>query len=152
MKKNISQTVRELIEDTVNEAGYSIWDVTYRKIVGDFHLEITIDSPQGIGIEDTTRVSELINPILDEADPIAGFYYLEVSSPGAERELRTDAHLELYIGKRVLAKLFTTIDGIKDFKGELLSYTDGSITLNTEGREIELPRRSISRLTACYEA
>lgn len=152
MKKNISQIVRELIEDTVNEAGYSIWDVTYRKVGGDFHLEVTIDSETGIGIEDTTRVSELINPILDEKDPIAGFYYLEVSSPGTERELRTDAHLELYMGRRVEAKLFATMDGVKEFSGELASYTDDSITLKLDGREIALTRRNISKLTAPAEA
>lgn len=89
MKKSIKDTVREAISPTVTELGYRIWDIEYSKIGADYHLEITIDSNAGIGIEDCERVHRAIDPILDECDPIEGFYYLEVSSPGIERELRT---------------------------------------------------------------
>ena len=74
MKKSIKETVREAIEPTVNELGYRIWDVLYSKIGADYHLEITIDSDDGIDIDDCERVHRAIDPILDEADPIEGFY------------------------------------------------------------------------------
>lgn len=90
----IRDVVREAIAPTVEEMGYSIWDVTYSKIGSDYHLEITIDSEEGINIEDCERVHRAIDPILDEKDPIEGFYYLEVSSPGVERELRLEEHLD----------------------------------------------------------
>ena len=106
MKKGIKETVREAIEPTVAELGYKIWDVTYSKIGADYHLEITIDSEAGIYIEDCEKVHRAIDPILDEIDPIEGFYYLDVSSPGLERELRTDEHIAASIGQRVEAKLF----------------------------------------------
>ena len=73
MKKTIRETVREAIEPTVVELGYRIWDVTYAKVGADYHLEITIDSDAGIGIEDCERVHRAIDPILDEVDPIEGF-------------------------------------------------------------------------------
>lgn len=88
MKKSIKETVREGIEPTVSELGYRIWDITYNKIGADYHLEITIDSDEGIEISDCEKVHRAIDPILDEIDPIEGFYYLEVSSPGVERELQ----------------------------------------------------------------
>ena len=56
MKKPIKDTVREAIEPTVLELGYSIWDITYQKVGADYHLEITIDSPSGINIEDCEKV------------------------------------------------------------------------------------------------
>ena len=70
MKKNIRETVRELISATVTELGYDIWDITYAKIGADYHLEITIDKEDGIGIEDCEKVHRAIDPILDEKDPI----------------------------------------------------------------------------------
>ena len=104
MKKSIKETVREAIEPTVTELGYRIWDVTYSKIGADYHLEITIDNDEGIGISDCEKVHRAIDPILDECDPIEGFYYLEVSSPGAERDIRTDEHIEACKGEKIEAK------------------------------------------------
>ncbi len=152
MKKNVSLTVRELIEDTVAALGYTIWDITYRKIGGDYQLEITIDSEGGIGIDDTVRVTEAINPILDDADPIPGFYYLAVSSPGAERELRTDEHLERYLGAEVDIKLFTALDGLKAFSGKLAGFTDDEISLDIGESTVTLPRRDISKISLTLKA
>ena len=119
MKKSIRETVREGIEPAVTELGYRIWDITYAKIGADWHLEITIDSDDGIEISDCEKVHRRIDPILDEIDPIEDFYYLEVSSKGVEYELRTDEHILSSIGERVEAKLFAAIDGTKSVIGTL---------------------------------
>ena len=150
MKKNVKDTVRDLIEPTVCELGYRIWDVTYSKIGADYHLEITIDSDDGINIEDCERVHRAIDPILDEADPIETFYYLEVSSPGVERELRMDEHIALSVGQRVEAKLFTQKDGRKSCKGTLESFVDGAVTIATDEAKITLQKSEISKLTTVY--
>ena len=150
MKKNVRDTVREAIEPTVTELGYSIWDVTYSKIGADWHLEITIDHERGIGIEDCERVHRAIDPILDECDPIEGFYYLEVSSPGIERDLRTDTHITLSIGMPVEAKLFTVKDGRKSVVGILSSYEDGIVTITEDAGEVKLARSEISKLATIY--
>ena len=150
MKKSIKETVREAIEPTVTELGYRIWDVSYQKIGADYHLEITIDSDDGIGIEDCEKVHRAIDPILDERDPIENFYYLEVSSPGIERELKCDEHISLSIGEVVEAKLFTAKDGKKSFTGELLAYADGKVTLAADDSEITLAKSEIAKLTTVY--
>ena len=150
VKKNVRETVREAIEPTVNSLGYEIWDVTYQKVGADYHLEITIDSEDGINIEDCERVHRAIDPILDESDPIEGFYYLEVSSPGVERELRTDKHIECSLGERVEAKLFTQKNGVKSVVGTLVSFVDGVVGIEAGGELVELTRNEISKLTTLY--
>ncbi len=150
MKKNIRDTVRELVEPVVLELGYSLWDVTYTKIGADYHLEITIDHERGIGIDDCERVHRLIDPILDEHDPIEGFYYLEVSSPGIERELRTDEHIAAMLGREVEAKLFSAKDGRKSIIGMLKSQEGAEITLDDGSAEVKLSRSEISRLVTTY--
>lgn len=150
MKKPIREAVREAIEPTVIELGYKIWDVTYSKLGADYHLEITIDSERGIGIEDCERVHRAIDPILDECDPIEGFYYLEVSSPGVERELRTEEHVLASIGAKVEARLFTARDGAKSFTGTLTALEGGAVTLECDGGTVTLPLADISKLTTVY--
>ena len=150
MKKNVRDTVREAIEPTVTSLGYRIWDVTYSKIGADYHLEITIDSDEGIYIDDCERVHRAIDPILDECDPIEGFYYLEVSSPGLEREIRTEEHILHCIGMAVEAKLYTAKDGRKSVAGILSAYEDGTVVITEDGGEVRLDRSDISRLNTVY--
>ena len=150
VKKGIKETVREAIAPTVEELGYRIWDVTYSKIGADYHLEITIDSDEGINIDDCEKVHRAIDPILDECDPIEDFYYLEVSSPGIERELRTEEHIELSVGARVEARLYKGIDGKKSIVGTLVGLRDGSVVIECDGQEIALSRTDVSKLTTIY--
>lgn len=150
MKKNIRETVRELILPTVTELGYDIWDITYAKIGADYHLEITIDKEDGINIDDCEKVHRAIDPILDEKDPIEGFYYLEVSSPGVERELRTEEHISRSIGQKVEAKLFTAKDGKRVIVGVLSAFEDGKITISEDTGDIILTQSEISKLTTVY--
>lgn len=150
MKGGIKEKVREAIESTVNELGYRIWDVTYQKLGADYHLEITIDSDDGINIDDCEKVHRAIDPILDEKDYIEGFYYLEVSSPGVERELRTDEHIRLSIGEKVEVKLFAAKDGRKSFVGVLDSFEDGKIGFDVDGERVELLESEVSKLTTVF--
>ena len=151
MKKTVKDTVREAIEPTVLELGYSIWDITFSKIGADYHLEITIDNERGINIEDCERVHRAIDPILDECDPIEGFYYLEVSSPGIERELRTEEHIAACIGMAVEAKLFAPKDGKKSVLGTLKGYEDGNVSIECADETVVLARQEISKLATVYE-
>ena len=150
MKKNIRETVREAIQPTVIELGYDIWDITYQKIGADYHLEITIDKDGGIDIEDCEKVHRAIDPILDECDPIEGFYYLDVSSPGVERELRTAEHISRSVGQKVLAKLFAQKEGKRTVKGILSDFTDGKLTITEPTGDVVLTQTEISKLNTVY--
>ncbi len=150
MKKSVKEVVREAIEPTVRELGYEIWDVTYSKVGADYHLEITIDSPNGIFINDCEKVHRAIDPILDECDPIESFYYLDVSSPGIERELRTEHHILSSVGQKVQAKLFTAKDGKRSIVGILSAFSDGNITISCDEGDTVLKQSEISKLTTVY--
>ena len=150
MKKSIRETVREAVAPTITELGYQIWDITYAKVGADYHLEITIDSPNGINIDDCEKVHRAIDPILDECDPIEGFYYLDVSSPGVERELRTEEHISLSIGEKVRAKLFAQKDGRRVVTGQLTAFEDGKLTINENGTDVILTPAEISKLTTVF--
>ena len=150
MKKSIKDTVRDGILDIVTELGYRIWDITYTKVGADYHLEITIDNDNGIEISDCEKVHRAIDPILDEIDPIEGFYYLDVSSPGVERELRTDEHISLSVGSRVEAKLFAPLDGVKSIIGILSSFKDGTVKIDCDVASYEIKKSDISKLKTIY--
>lgn len=150
-KKSVRETVEELLRPTVEALGYMLWDVTYAKIGTEYHLEITIDSEEGISITDCERVHRAIDPILDEADPIEGSYRLEVSSPGIERELRTDAHLEASIGLVAELKFFAAQEGVKTMVAALSAFDAETVTVVTpDDVEHTFARRDISRIHTVY--
>ena len=103
-KPNIASEVEALLTPVIEGLGYAVWDVQFRKVGADFTLTVTIDSDEGISIDDCEKVHRTIDPLLDEADPIDVAYVLEVSSPGIEREIRTDAHIAACMGEEIEAR------------------------------------------------
>ena len=81
-----------LIEPVVQSLGVTLWDVRFVKEGASYYLRVYIDKEGGVGIDDCVAVSHAIDPVIDEADPIDKQYYLEVCSPGIERELTRDRH------------------------------------------------------------
>ena len=68
--KNVASKVRALVEEPIINAGYSLWDVSYYKEGPEMILEISIDKQGGISINDCSEVTRLIDPMIDELDPI----------------------------------------------------------------------------------
>lgn len=149
--KNTAGRVWELIEPTSDELGYRLWNVEYVREGADMYLRVTIDSDDGIGIEDCERMTRAIDPILDEADPIEGSYYLEVSSPGVERVLSTDEHFSLMTGCAVELKLFRPVNGARVICGTLAGRDDEAITVITDSGEMRIERRAVSKVTTVYD-
>ena len=90
----LTDRITSLVRDAVEQQGVILWDVRFVKEGASHYLRIFIDRDEGITIDDCTNVSHAVDPILDEADPIDCAYYLEVCSPGIERELSRDMHFE----------------------------------------------------------
>lgn len=150
-KASVASTVDALLRPTVEGLGYVLWDIEYAKVGADWHLTVVIDTPDGVTIEDCETVHRAVDPILDEADPIETSYYLNVSSPGIERELRTDAHILASLGVRCEARLFAPLNGKKSYRGTLEAFGEGEVTLQTDGGEtLRLPRTAISKLQTVY--
>ena len=141
---NAAERVYSLIEETVKQQGVTLWDVRFLKEGANWYLRVFIDSETGIGIDDCTNVSHAIDPIIDEADPIDKSYYLEVCSPGIERELTRDWHLEWAKGKKVKLRLYKAVDGKKEFEG-ILSDVSDSLTLTAESGDSSFSKEAVSK-------
>ena len=107
----------------------------------------------GIDINDCEKVHRAIDPVLDEADPIEDAYYLDVSSPGLEREIRTAKHYLACIGEKVEVKLFTAHEGMKSFIGKLVGYSeaDDSVTVEVGSRDVTVSRKQISKCNVYFD-
>ena len=148
--KNIASAVADLVGPTVSGLDYDLWDVEYVKEGSEYYLRITIDREEGITIDDCEIVHRAIDPLLDEADPIEDSYHLEVSSPGIERELKYDWHLDEFIGAEVEVKLYAPINGAKSYRGALARYSDTEITVNNGAADIALPREKVSKINTVF--
>ena len=149
-KENVASTVDRLLRPVVEGLGYRLWDVEFRKVGADPTLTLTIDSDDGISIEDCERVHRTIDPLLDEADPIDVSYRLEVSSPGVERVIRTDEHIALCVGEEVEVRTFAPQAGKRSFVGILSGYANGSVTISTGEGDVILARDAISHMNTTY--
>lgn len=148
-KKNIADTVWDLILPTVNELGCSLWDVEYVKEGARQILRVTIDKESGVDINDCEAVHRGIDPILDETDPIPVQYYLEVSSPGVERDLTRPFHFDVCRGQKVDVKLFTALNGQKQYTGILNGYSEEEKTISVD--EATIPLEKAARISLHFD-
>ena len=147
----IEEKVEQLVKDPIEKLGYSLYDVEYVKEGPEYYLRIYIDKESGIDLNDCEKVSNEINEILDKADYIKEQYYLEVSSPGIERRLRKDKHLEQNISKNVEIKLFKKDNnGQKEYTGKLKAFNQEEIIIETD-KEIAIERKNIAQIKTIYE-
>ena len=150
--KSISETVKELAEPIAEELGCWVWDVEYVKEGAEWYLRITIDSPNGIDLEACEKVHRAIEVIIDEADPIEDFYYLEVSSPGIERTLKKKEHFAVCVGECVEIRLFAPDkNGKKAYKGVLTAADDAGITVEADGETLTLEYSAVAKANTFFE-
>lgn len=130
---SVAAEVSALVRPIVESLGLELWDVRYLKEGANRILRIYIDKESGITIEDCENVTRAVDAPLDELDPIAESYTLEVSSPGIERELVREEHFDRFLGAPVMVKLIRPDEnGEREFKGMLISSDGGSVTIRRE--------------------
>ena len=150
--KSISETVRAIAEPLADELGCWVWDVEFVKEGTRKILRITIDSEEGIDINVCEKMHRAIDVVLDEADPISEPYYLEISSPGIERELKTPMHIEACEGWDVEVKLYAPIDGLKVFRGVLLSSdNEEEIKIKVGEEEKTFERQAVAKISTYFD-
>ena len=121
--------------------GYGLVDIDLQQGL----LRIYIESETGILLEDCEKVSRQVSAVLDVEDPISEKYTLEVSSPGANRILRTRAHFDGHTGEFVKVKMSSKRDGRLRFAGTLARLDGDDIVLDVEGEQVQLPISGIDR-------
>ena len=149
--KTVVEVVRAGITPVADSLGYALWDVEYVKEGARRILRITIDNEAGITIDDCERMHRAIDPVLDEIDPIEEAYDLEVSSPGIERDLRTNAHIDACVGELVEVRFFAPFEGKKSMEGILLGREGNEVLrLELDGQSVSLPREAIAKIRTVF--
>lgn len=128
----VTERVFDLAKPVVEDEGCSLWDVEYIREAGTWYLRVYIDKEGGVSIDDCERISRRLDPLLDEADPIADSYVFEVGSAGAERQLKRPSDFEQFMGSQVEVKLYQPVDGRKAYVGTLTGYDNGTVTISDE--------------------
>lgn len=148
MSKKITEVTEELVMPILVEMNLELVDIEFVKEGKNWYLKVFIDSEKGIDIEDCGKVSEQLSEKLDETDPITYPYFLEVSSPGAERPLKKPTDITKAIGKQVHIKTYEPINDEKIFEGKLLDF-DGEtlmveVLIKTKKKQIEIPYNKVA--------
>ncbi|SEQ57153.1 ribosome maturation factor RimP [Virgibacillus subterraneus] len=149
MSSNVIKTTEELMQPILQEKELELVDVEYVKEGQNWFLRVYIDSEDGIDIADCGAVSEQLSEKLDEADPVEEAYFLEVSSPGVERPLKSKGDFEKNVNNNVFVKLYEPIDGQKEYEGILTEFTDNMATIEykvkTRKKLVEIPFNKIAK-------
>jgi ribosome maturation factor RimP len=124
-------SIKELLEPTLNHMGYELYSIDQSGQSGRT-LRISIDHNDPITIQDCERVSKVAGPLLDHANLIAGPYDLEVSSPGAERPLRSRNEYTRFGGKRVNIR-YRSGETESVVEGQLIAVDDAGIAVQAPG-------------------
>lgn len=126
-------------------------DVEYGKMGGDYVLSIFVDKPEGITLNDTADLTEIISPLLDQIkpDPFPEQYLLEVTSPGLERPLKTKEALVGAVGKYVNISLYKAVEKQKVFEGNLVGFEEDVLTIEymdkTRKKTVDIPYNLVSK-------
>ena len=127
-----AKTVETLVRPTVEGMGLRLWDVRFEKEGSSWFLRIFIDKDEGLTMGECEAYTREMNKLLDEADPIDQSYYLEIGSPGVERELTRDWHFQKYLGSEVTVRLIRPVDGVRDFTGVLTASDENGVTIQLD--------------------
>ena len=144
--KKITELTAELAAPVIAEQGCTLWDVEYVKEAGTWYLRVLLDKEGGVDILDCEAISRKLSDLLDEADPIPDSYVFEVSSAGAERELKRPGDFARFMGSGAEVRLYKPVNGSKSFVGTLSGYRDGDVTLTIAGKETTFKKAQIAQV------
>ncbi|WP_284139987.1 MULTISPECIES: ribosome maturation factor RimP [unclassified Virgibacillus] len=149
MSSHVVKTTEELVQPILDEKNLELVDVEYVKEGKNWFLRVYIDKVGGIDIMECGEVSERLSEKLDEADPVKEAYFLEVSSPGVERPLKTKEDFQKHIADHIFVKLYEPIDGEKEYEGTLLAFVNDVATIEykvkTRKKKVEIPFDKIAK-------
>lgn len=142
--ESLIKEIYEITEPLSNELNLELYHIEYVKENGEYYLRIYIDKDGGIFLSDCEALSRRVSDVLDEKDPIKEAYFLEVSSPGLNRRLFTDAHYAKFTGREVLVRLTKALEGNKNFKGILKEVNDENIVVEINSEKTQtIPKDKI---------
>lgn len=152
MSEDLLEEIERLASPYLEACGLMLVDLTLKRRGKRSVLFFYVDRPGGAGIEECARFSRMMGDALDVADLIPEGYDLEVSSPGADRELRKDREIRWAIGKPVRCWTRAPIEGATEFHGRLLDASDSWLAVEeVSGRSVKLPRELVAKVRLAFE-
>lgn len=144
-KKGIINIIKNISEPIAEELGYDLVDIEFVKEGPNNFLRVYIHKPDGVNLDDCQKMSQLLSSKLDEEDPISVAYYLEISSPGLDRPLKTDKDLERNLNKEIDIRLYRAFNGKKTIEGILETYDEDHITIRVgDNNIVNIPRDKVA--------
>ena len=140
------ERVRDAAVRVTADRAFELVDVEIQRAGKGQIVRLYVDKPGGIGLDDLQSVSEEVSAILDAEDPIADSYTLEVSSPGLDRPLKTEADYQRFVGRLAKLSSYELVDGRRHWTGRIASCEDGVVTLalEQEGTQAKVPCAKIA--------
>ncbi|MBM7540610.1 ribosome maturation factor RimP [Amphibacillus cookii] len=150
MSGHVIQQTEILVTPILTEMNLHLVDIEFVKEGKSWFLRVFIDKSGGVDIEECGRVSEQLSERLDKQDPINVPYYLEVSSPGAERPLKKQEDLRMHVGEHIHVKLYEPIDGAKVYEGRLVTFDENEVaTLEVKDKartkQVKIPYNKMAK-------
>ncbi len=139
-RAELSASVEPKCRRLAEEMGIELVEVALDREPTGKYLRIYIDRPEGISLDDCEAFHKAVRPLLESYD----YDFMEVSSPGIDRPLKTDRDFERNLGAEVEVHLFKPLDGTKEWNGILAGLEDGEIVLDTPAGEKRIPRKAAS--------
>lgn len=127
----IEQRTEQIVQSIVKDIGYILYHIAYEKEGPYWFLRVYVDRDGGVSVDDCEKISKQLSAILDQEDFIKTNYFLEVSSPGIERELTQDWHFEKYKGNRIIVKTHK-----KKYEGTLVSFDGDQLVLDEPAQTV----------------
>jgi ribosome maturation factor RimP len=120
------QTLHDLLTPVLEQLGLDLYDLD----IHGAHVVVAVDRPSGVDLDVLADATAAVSRVLDEADPIAGRYTLEVTSPGLERRLRTPAHFTAAVGETVSVRTVPGTSGPRRVTGRLVTAGSDDIVVD----------------------
>ncbi|MBP3673714.1 MAG: ribosome maturation factor RimP [Oscillospiraceae bacterium] len=140
----VTEIVAKIAEPIVKANGCELWDVEYVREGDQRFLRLYLDKEGGVDIDDCEAVSRAVDPLLDEADPIAESYHFEVCSAGLERALKRPSDFERFLGSAVTVKLYRPYNGMKEIPAVLRGYDNGKVTVEAGKETITFEKSQVA--------
>lgn len=157
MSESAVHKTEQLVQPILDEMNLELVDVTFGKEGKNWYLRVYIDTEKGVGLDECQDVSEKLSKQLDEGNVISQAYFLEVSSPGAERPLKKDKDFRNAFGKQIRVTTYAPVHGEKTFEGQLIHFDGDRLQLSvqekTEQKEVEIPYEKVAsaRLAVTFQ-
>lgn len=147
----LEHTLIRLAEPVIQDLGFRLVMLEFKGGV----LQILAEDPKtgNLGLDDCTKITKMLSPLLEVEDPIPGAYTLEVSSPGIDRPLVRAEDFEKFKGFEAKIELDESMEGQRRFRGKIIGEKDGMVTVEVDKVEhrLEIAAMKKARLVLTNE-